>query len=389
MKKSDIRLLILRYFDLILIIFFLLLPLASVGQDSLSFKGQLSSWILYNNSSKLPVYSGVRYIPQLNYNLPFKNDNHLDFEASVNINGNIGFNPFDTLKADGRIKSYRLWARYSSRQFELRVGLQKINFGSASILRPLMWFDHVDPRDPLKLTDGVWGALGRYYFLNNVNIWVWGLYGNKNPKGWEISGTNRHIPEVGGRIQFPLSTGEAALTYHYRVADTRNSGDLIPHYSEVPENRLGFDIKLDLAVGLWLEGSWVKKSRDLGMFTNQEIINLGTDYTFDLGSGLYVIYEQLVASNDKKPFYFQNTLSFSLLSLSYPVGLFDNISGIVYYDWKNNNVYNFLNWQKQFNNITFYLMGYWNPENYNIPTQGGDQNLFAGKGFQIMFVLNH
>ena len=68
--------------------------------------------------------------------------------------------------------------RYSSDQFELRLGLQKINFGSASMLRPLMWFDQMDPRDPLHLTDGVWGLLARYYFLNNANIWLWGLYGN-------------------------------------------------------------------------------------------------------------------------------------------------------------------------------------------------------------------
>ena len=66
-------------------------------------------------------------------------------------------------------------------KLHIEPGLQKINFGSATMLRPLMWFDQVDPRDPLQLTDGVWGVLGRYYFLNNANIWLWGLYGNKNP----------------------------------------------------------------------------------------------------------------------------------------------------------------------------------------------------------------
>jgi hypothetical protein len=370
-------------------LFFLILPVASLAQDSLSFKGQLSSWILFNDNNKLPIYMGARYIPQLNYSLPIKNDKQLDFEASFNINGSIGFNPFDTLKAYSQLKSYRLWARYSSRQFELRVGLQKINFGSASIIRPLMWFDHVDPRDPLKFTDGVWGALGRYYFLNNANIWMWVLYGNTDPKGWEIAGTNSHFPEAGGRIQLPVPFGEAAITYHFRVADASNIVEQIPYYNEVPENRVGFDIKLDLVVGLWFEGSWIKKNEDLGMFTNQEILNAGTDYTFNLGNGLYVIYEQLLASNDEKPFNFQNTTSLSLVSLSYPIGPFDNISGITYYDWKNRNIYTFINWQKQFNKITFYLMGYWNPQNYIIPGQGNDQNLYAGKGIQIMFVLNH
>jgi len=368
---------------------FLILSVSSFAQDSLSFKGQLSTWMLYNGGNDLPVYAGGRYIPQLNYEVLLNKDQKIDFEASANIYGNIGVNPFDSLKADGKLKPYRLWARYSSQQFELRAGLQKINFGSASLLRPLMWFDQVDPRDPLKLTDGVWCVLARYYLLNNANIWLWGLYGNNNPRGWDIAGTNKHIPEVGGRIQVPVPAGEAGLSYHHRIADTRNLGELISPFSEVPENRLGFDIKLDLIVGLWLEGSWVKRNKDLGMFTNQEILNAGTDYTFGVGNGLNVIFEQLLAAYDDKPFNFQNTSSFSLLSLSYPIGLFDNISGIVYYDWKNKNSYNFINWQKQFNKISLYLMAYWNPENYVIPTQDSDQNLFAGRGIQIMLVLNH
>jgi hypothetical protein len=373
----------------IILYLFLILPVIGQAQDSLSFKGQVSSWINYNGSNNLPVHIGGRYIPQLNYSIQLKNDHKIDFEASVNINGSAGFNPFDSLHATGQIKPYRLWARYSSQQFELRAGLQKLNFGSASILRPLMWFDQVDPRDPLKLTDGVWGLLGRYYFLNNANIWLWGLYGNNKPRGWEPAGTNSHYPEFGGRIQVPVPGGEAALSYNHRIADARIFSVPVLGYSEVPENKLGFDIKLDLVVGFWVEGSWVNKNKNMGLMTNQEILNTGIDYTFNIGNGLYVIFEQLLAAGDEKPFGFQETNSFSLLSLSYPVGLFDNVSGIVYYDWKNKKSYNFLNWQKQFNNFTFYFMGYWNPEQYNIPAQGEGQNLFAGKGIQVMLVFNH
>jgi hypothetical protein len=367
----------------------LLLPVSVSAQDSTVFKGQASVWMNYNGANDLPVYAGGRYIPQVNSTLRLRNDHKIDFEASANINGSIGFNPFDTLNASGKIKPYRIWARYSSRQFEVRAGLQKLNFGSASLLRPLMWFDQLDPRDPLKLTDGVWGILGRYYFLNNANIWLWGLYGNSKPRGWEPSGTNKNYPEEGGRIQLPVPKGEIAFTYHHRIADTRNLPGLMTGFVKVPEDKLGFDMKLDLLVGFWLEGSWTKKNKDLGIFTNQEIINAGIDYTFGLGNGLYVIYEQLVAANDQKPFLFQNSASFSLLSLSYPIGISDNISGIVYYDWKNKNSYNFINWQKQFKSLTLYLMGYWNPKNYNIPAQGEGQNLFAGRGVQIMLVYNH
>ena len=164
---------------------------------------------------------------------------------------------------------------------------------------------------------------------------------------------------------------------------------IVPAFEEVRENRIGLDVRLDLIVGAWLEGSWVNNNENLGIYTNQEIFNAGADYTFGIGKGLYLIFEQLLAVNDEKAFQFQNSTSFSLLSLSYPIGLFDNISGIVYYDWTNKSIYNFINWEKQFKHLVLYIMAYWNPEDYKIPTQDSTQNLYAGKGIQIMLVLNH
>ncbi|GAI27146.1 unnamed protein product, partial [marine sediment metagenome] len=59
-----------------------------------------------------------------------------------------------------------------------------------------MWFDRIDPRDPLQLTDGVYGLLLRQYFLNNANIWVWGLYGNDDLRGWE------YLPSEAKSVEF-------------------------------------------------------------------------------------------------------------------------------------------------------------------------------------------
>ena len=70
-------------------------------------------------------------------------------------------------------------------------------------------------------------------------------------------------------------------------------------------------------------------------------------------------------------------------------GLFSNIQGIVYYDWENSNLYNFINLQRDFRHFSLYLMAYWNPDDYRIPTQEMETNLYAGRGIQIMFVLNH
>ncbi len=365
----------------------LLQPVKS--QEKIRFKGQLSVYTHINPTNTYPWWNGGRYLPQLNFEIPFEQGRLLDFEASANVYGNIGMSGFDEFSSNGDLKPYRLWARYSTPQLEIRGGLQKINFGSASILRPLMWFDQMDPRDPLQLTDGVWGVLGRYYTLNNMTFWMWALYRNDNLKGWEIIKTNAHIPEAGGRIQLPAGSGEAALSYHYRVADSRNLSDENLRHEKVPEHRLGFDARFDRVLGYWIEGSWKTMARDMGMLTNQEILNIGADYTFALGNGLTVVYEQLLAAYGQKPFRVDEHITFSLLNASYPVGLFDNISYILYYDWRNNSAYNFVNWQKQFNRWTIHLMGYINPESYRIPTVTASDILFSGSGLQVMLVFNH
>jgi hypothetical protein len=116
---------------------------------------------------------------------------------------------------------------------------------------------------------------------------------------------------------------------------------------------------------------------------------LGADYTFAVGNGLTTTFEHLLFSYDRRPFGLANVNAFSGLSLSYPVGMIDNISAITYYDWTNSNGYIFLNWKRQFNHLSLYLMGYWNPETYVLPGQSAGNNRFAGKGLQVMLVWNH
>lgn len=360
----------------------------AIAQDSLTFRQQVSAWVQVSPGNDDLFLSGARYIPQVNYTIKLPKQRLIDFEGSVNLSANANFHRVDEIETGIHIHPYRLWARYSSPQSEIRAGLQKINFGSASMLRPLSWFDQVDPRDPVQLTSGVWGVLGRHYFLNNANIWLWVLYGNEKTKTWEFARTNQDFPEAGGRFQLPLPKGEAALTYHFRVAETRATDDSVPIFERIPENRIGFDGKWDLGVGIWIEGAWITKSRDVGVFTNQEYITAGIDYTFGIGNGLNVIFEQMVASYDKRPFQFHDPAFLSALSLSYPIGIFDNLSAIIYYDWERSGLYSFVNWKKQFGDISLYVMGYWNPETATLPQQTATGTLYAGKGIRVLMVLN-
>ena len=358
--------------------------------DSLRFSGQLSGWAQYAPDIQPEGWLGVRYIPQLNFEFPFNKSSQFDFEVSANIYGEAGFSPFDSLYNNEKIKPYRAWVRYSGSRMELRAGLQKINFGSALLFRPLMWFDSLNPRDPVQLTDGVWGLLFRYYFQNNANLWFWSLYGNKNSKGLEVSRTHWRTPEVGGRIQLPVPRGEAAVSYHYRKADvTRPGGELPIQQNGIGENRIGLDIRLDVTVGLWAEASWTHLNKNMGVFTNQEMLTVGTDYTFAIGNGLSLTFEQFIYTSDQKVFAMDNTLSLSGLSLSYPLTLFDNLRTVVYYDWNNTEGYYFADWQRQLNHFTFHVMAYWNPDKVQMITQSLSSNRFAGKGIQLLVVWNH
>lgn len=352
-------------------------------ETDLSVEGQLSAWGNYNPNNDYYIITGARYIPQINYEIELDKKHLFDFEVSANTAGTLAFNNSSILD-DGSLDWYRAWARYSNEQFELRFGLQKIDFGTAVMLRSLRWFDQVDPRDPLQLTNGVWGGLARYYFLDNTNIWLWGLYGNKNQKGMEVYNTFQYKPEAGGRIQTVVPRGELGISYHHRKVNSNQFNFMDPD-NPISENRLGLDAKFDLIVGLWFEGSWINK--DIYRINNQHIYTVGTDYTF--GSGLNVTLEHMVYSLDYKAFAFENPVQFTALMATYPIGMFDNISVISYYDWAKNSSYNFVNWRRQFDRTTLYVMAYWNPKNVQLNFTGTAQNMFGGKGLQIMYVFNH
>jgi len=377
---------------LLLLVGMLILTGRLIGQDA-SLKGQLSGWLALNDEKPSTPRFGLRYIPTFSLGRGGEKSLSLDAELAVNAYGSAAAPDWGEMQTEGSVKLYRLWVRLSSSRFEARLGLQKISFGSASLFRPLMWFDRLDPRDPLQITDGVSGLLLRYYFLNNTNIWLWGLYGNDELKGWETVPTASKQPEFGGRVQWPLFKGELGLSVHYRQADLSRSlsgAGSGPFLNPVvPEERLALDGKWDAGVGLWLEASVLKqRSREIP-FPYQAALTVGADYTFGLGNGLYVLAEHFLMENSAEAFGRGQGWRFSGLSLRYPLGLLDTLSGMAFYDWQNRNLYSFLSWQRSYDRWSWYVIGFWNPAKFQIyGTQAGN-NYFSGKGVQLMVVFNH
>jgi hypothetical protein len=372
------------------LLFFLMLPLLKAQDSTFRFKGQIDGYAGINFANPIQSQTGARFLPTLSIGKNLKNNLKFDSELSFDSYLDYHFTGSNNDESDAKIKPYRLWIRLSTERFELRAGLQKINFGSASTLRPLMWFDHIDPRDPLQLTDGVYGLLGRYYFQNNANAWLWVLWGNDKTKGWETIPTVRKDPELGGRMQFPVPKGEVAVSYHHRTADL--AGVLNP--SEIhgaasyPEDKIGLDGKWDIGPGVWAEYSLTHSKPDSAYFPLwTKLFTLGIDYTFGLGNGLYAASEFFRYSSAGEIFNSGINQTFSSLTVNYPIGI-NKIGSIIYYNWTDKSWYRFINLQRQSDNWTYYLFLFWNPEKFTIYNNISGNNMFSGTGIQFMAVFN-
>jgi len=373
--------------------FFILLfwGLTQAFGQTFSLSGQASGWITVTPDNDQVSQTGFRYIPELTIKQKLDSDLAVDLDLSLNTYDTQGFLKDQHPEYDGKIKPYRASFRLASDELELRIGLQKISFGSATLFRPLMWFDKVDPRDPLQLTDGVYGLLVRYYFLTNANIWLWGLYGNDETKGWETAPTQKNNIEYGGRVQMPLWSGETGFSYHHREADfsTLPRLPIATGISSIPENRFALDGKWNLGIGAWFEAVLIHDQTDIPEMIYQRQWTLGADYTFDIGNGLTILTEYFRFEHPSDVFGSADGLGFSGCSLNYPIGAVDRISAIVYRDWTNHDWYRLLSWQMTYDNWIIYLLGFGNPDTMQLSRIQGGTSSFAGTGLQVMLVFNH
>jgi hypothetical protein len=337
-----------------------------------------------------PLFN-VRFIPEVKFSLALGRGTTLDAEASVDAYASAALLAGAPADTSADVKPYRGWLRLSTSRFEARVGLQKLSFGPAALFRPLMWFDSLDPRDPLQLTSGVYGLLLRYFTKGNANVWAWGLLGNEDARGWDLAPPDRKTPEFGGRVQVPLFKGELAATYHRRKAAIDG---LVPVMGPppasplpvppVPEDRFGLDGKWDLGVGVWFEGALVHQRTPFLPSSYQRALTLGLDYTFGLGRGLTVMAEQFRLAAAARAFGRGDGRSFTALLMRYPLGLSDEVSGIFYYDGTTHDLYRFLSWKRTTDALSFNVILFWNPADPLVIQGRPGSASFAGTGFELL-----
>ncbi|MDP8289079.1 MAG: hypothetical protein RAP03_20605, partial [Candidatus Electryonea clarkiae] len=330
---------------------------------------------------------GLRYIPEGDFSMPFDNGRSLDIGMAVNLSAmNKGiFNEKST--DDWRGKAYRATLRYNTAYSETRVGLQKINFGPAQVLRAEQWFDALDPRDPLSLTPGVWGMVHRRYFRNNANFWIWGLYGNEELKGIETTPTAEEMPEWGGRLQLPALGGSSAITMHHRNLELSDGEDA------KSERLVALDGRWDYGAGFWFEAvaaEIVNEGVAASSPGNRTLFTLGIDYTLGVGSGIYVLGEVMHATfGDEWLDNKAENADVLALGSSYPLGLSDQLSTWVIHSPDAKSTAWIGSWSHTRENWTIQSSLFSYPEESGTAGSSDTGINLRGKGAQLHLIYNH
>ncbi|MCF7918774.1 MAG: hypothetical protein K9N06_02540 [Candidatus Cloacimonetes bacterium] len=225
---------------------------------------------------------------------------------------------------------YRCWLRSTTEQSELRVGLQKINFGPAAYLRSLQWFDQLNPLDERQQTPGVWSALARYYLLDNSNFWFWGIYNKDEGVEEALIRSKPESIEPGGRLQLPILGGDCGVSYHTRQLEEQIDANW---NSAGEEQRYGIDGRWDSFIGFWFE-STLNVRKDVKIVApRSEVYTLGADYTVGIGGGLHLLWETMFWHEGDEFWGQENRYGqYHILAADMPLGIYDKVLGVVAYD---------------------------------------------------------
>jgi len=331
-----------------------------------SYKGQL--WLDTNYIDKSDNFWYFGYISELS----LKGNNNFDFEWSRKL-----LSENHSLSSANKNENYRLWIRYTQPTYDFRIGLQKISFGSASLLRPLNWFDTIDFASTTGQTSGVKAARLQFYLLNNSLLSLWCIDDD------QIS--------CGGRIELLNQIGNFGITYFNDENNNQHEVFKVPRIIEnqpsLPfpgsNHRIGLDYRYDGILGLWFEGASIMSSTKNINMNRFDVLTLGGDYTFDIFNGLLlssesmyfsIISEESTEGTDENPWILNQTTS-SLIA-STPIGMLNDIMLISIKDWETKDSYSLIRWATNFDYLSINCLLSINPS----PVQDS---------FKLMLIYNH
>lgn len=343
--------------------------------------GELSMSTSASGTNKDEVNLVTRYLPAFEYQSSFSESWDYDMEVRWQIQWG---GQLDTLNQSRVVEEpYRVALNLQSAHTEYVIGLQKINFGPARILRPLMWFDSINPTDPLEMTSGVTGVSANYHYEFGWSSSAWLLLAD-DPIGWEIFPDKDGTFEVGGRVNIPHKHGQFGITNHWRLADASHFN---PDDPDMYEGRLGLDGFWDLGIGLWFESVFKNQQFNSDQSINQLQTSVGADYTIWVGNGLLLMTEHMMINMwgvEVEPY-----LILSTFMASYSPSMFDQISLMLFMDWETVNPMAYLSWGQTYDSFRFTLGAFYTD---TADVQGSNTSVasdFSGKGLQLTVAYNH
>tara|TARA_Y100001970_G_scaffold268372_1_gene359565 strand:- start:8927 stop:9952 length:1026 start_codon:yes stop_codon:yes gene_type:complete len=336
---------------------FYILFFSNLLLSSFQHNGQL--WIDYNSDNEIASYV-AGYIPEFN----MQNNK---FEISYS-------NKIIIENSDYNNQDYRYWFRYKNNIIDLKIGLQKISFGSAFILRNLNWFDSIDFRNTTNQTIGQKALQLKYFSKMNYNFNFWAIPDNNNDVSY------------GSRLEFSNKFGNYGLVfykdntnYNHSVINMpqiiSNQGFLVDFLQLKENERIGIDYRYDGIFGLWLESSYIKSINSFNLLNSMNFATMGIDYTVNIYNGIYVLYELMSYKFEA----IDNSVldgHISSLMIQYPIGILYDLSFIRIFDNQIKDTYSLIRLITTYDYFTVNYSYSFNPSEY-------------GDNFQVKIIYNY
>ncbi len=347
------------------------------------FLGELSLSGSASGTQDDEVNIVTRYLPAIEYQSSLSDAWDYDVEVrwQVQWGGQL-----DTFDENGIVADpYRVALNLQSAQTEYIIGLQKINFGPSRLLRPLMWFDSVNPTDPLALTSGVTGISAKFHYEFGWSSQAW-LFLPDDPIGWEGLPDQEGTFETGGRITIPNDLGQLGISTHWRIADASANS---PDDPDLYEGRFGLDGFWDIGIGLWIESVYKNQQFSDSPFLQQLQSTIGADYTFWVGNGILLSTEHMLINIWDSPWVDDTNKVISTIMSSYSPTMFDQVSFMLFMDWETETPLAYASWGQTYDSFRFTLGAFYTEV---VSSQGSNTGLssnFSGKGIQLTVAYNH